>query len=113
MRISVWSSDVCSSDLEPARIAATFVPITVMLVFLLHGKMSPLLVCAGRVSARRGIMLLLDQLQHALLALIGLGAHGRRRLVENLRLCERGGLRSEERRVGKECVRSCKYRWRP
>src|SRR3546814_13372253 len=89
-------------DAEPARIAATFVPITVMLVFLLPGKMSPLLVCAGRVSARRGIMLLLDQLQHALLALIGLGEHGRRRLVGNLPLCERG--RSAGRRVGEEGV---------
>src|SRR3546814_17430658 len=24
-----------------------------------------------------------------------------------------GGIRSEERRVGKECVRTCRYRWSP
>src|SRR3546814_15703649 len=24
-----------------------------------------------------------------------------------------GGVRSEERRVGKECVRTCEYRWKP
>src|SRR3546814_2589588 len=27
--------------------------------------------------------------------------------------CERRGWRSEERRVGKECVSTCRYRWPP
>src|SRR3546814_13837128 len=68
---------------------------TSLFVCIFHGKMSPVLVCAGLVIVRRGIMVLCDQLPHALLSLIGLGGHGRRRLVENLRLCERGGLRRE------------------
>src|SRR3546814_2569900 len=68
MRISDWSSDVCSSDL-PARRA-------------------PLAdrTCADRRSRRH----------------TALQAIGRHRLD-----------RSEERRVGKECVSTCRSRWSP
>src|SRR3546814_18363276 len=33
--------------------------------------------------------------------------------VDELRGVERGGQRSEERRVGKECVSTCRSRWSP
>src|SRR3546814_6702224 len=77
MRISDWSSDVCSSDL-PARRAA---PVPV-------GAAPPPghAVAVHRRNARR-----------------------RRRLSR-----DRGqGRRSEERRVGKECVSKCRSRWSP
>src|SRR3546814_6202557 len=87
LRISDWSSDVCSSDLaafivhvdhHPHRIAET--------------APARQLVRAQRVDAPR----LRRQQQ-----LIGrVGVKGDHRTV-----------RSEERRVGKECVRTCRSRW--
>src|SRR3546814_8412114 len=65
MRISDWSSDVCSSDL--VRIGAGSVPVK-------------------------------DRLEQK--------GRGKRKN-------ECGGERSEERRVGKECVSTCRSRWSP
>src|SRR3546814_6205293 len=68
MRISDWSSDVCSSDLEPHLVGDDH-----------HGQA----VCAQR----------LHHFEH---------------LVHQLWI-----ERSEERRVGKECVSTCRSRWSP
>src|SRR3546814_7878059 len=68
MRISDWSSDVCSSDLDPAD------PNT-----LSHDEIHYLL------EDSKGT--------------VWVGTAG--------------GLRSEERRVGKECVSTCRSRWSP
>src|SRR3546814_4975684 len=70
MRISDWSSDVCSSDL--------------------HGRNK------GRLTIRRC-------LQEA--------RHGQSHRHAAQRDRHRG--RSEERRVGKECVSTCRSRWSP
>src|SRR3546814_2626704 len=67
MRISDWSSDVCSSDLACVRIEAD----------RLRRDVDPL--------------------------------HG---VVERIDTHDVGG-RSEERRVGKECVSTCRSRWSP
>src|SRR3546814_3527970 len=84
MRISDWSSDVCSSDLfrnTPAK-AAGRCPVE----FVKHDDNSR--ACNGG-----------KQISHM---------PGRKR---------RGALaphgRSEERRVGKECVSTCRSRWSP
>src|SRR3546814_1774271 len=74
MRISDWSSDVCSSDLELDE-AGKFLRSR-------HGRVDG--------DAARG---------GAILALLSAGA-------------EIAG-RSEERRVGKECVSTCRSRWSP
>src|SRR3546814_6547737 len=66
MRISDWSSDVCSSDLVARRVP-----------------------CAARGEAVPGV-------------------HRWRGRTE-----ARGKHRSEERRVGKECVSTCRSRWSP
>src|SRR3546814_13922978 len=73
MRISDWSSDVCSSDL----IATPRSPIV----------------------ARDG---------HCLV-------HSSQPSIENCHRCASGGggMRSEERRLGKECVSTCSSRWPP
>src|SRR3546814_2454226 len=74
MRISDWSSDVCSSDLT-GRIARM------------------------RLQARRT----------ARLSEVRCRTSGRGRVrPDALRL-----VRSEERRVGKECVSTCRSRWSP
>src|SRR3546814_3675652 len=94
MRISDWSSDVCSSDLFwDARS-----------VLRLQGH-----VAAGRV---------LDDLQLAVARLAGghLAVAERRHPVLPRRPPRPGvlvGARSEERRVGKECVSTCRSRWSP
>src|SRR3546814_20571166 len=78
MRISDWSSDVCSSDLDrPTAVAR------------LHRRA---LVDAGQPQHVRPRALHIAQI-------IG--------VIDDAR------QRSEERRVGKECVSTCRSRWSP
>src|SRR3546814_18564999 len=98
MRISDWSSDVCSSDLlveaQRARLAdlrtghSAVVPDLVDLAITLHR--------AGEASRETGTALF-EQLMDLALYL------ARQTFDE----------RSEERRVGKGCVRTCRSRWSP
>src|SRR3546814_1997358 len=90
MRISDWSSDVCSSDLlvrviEQRRFAAPAVGITVCVC--LFPKKKP---ARFQVKGDFGI-----------------------RGLEKLSGERSSGVRSEERRVGKECVSTCRSRWSP
>src|SRR3546814_13720429 len=85
MRISDWSSDVCSSDLEPVR------P---------H-------VAHRQHDVRVG-------LGTAVLRLVPMHVQVRDHpAIDQLRLHEILRERSEERRVGKECVSTCRSRWSP
>src|SRR3546814_11816128 len=110
MRISDWSSDVCSSDLQPAAAVA--------LGLDLLGERAG--AQAGRPD-HRGALDALAAGQHdagpvqrldadaepGLHAGLLQGAHDQRpRVGTHVR-------RSEERRVGKECVSTCRYRWSP
>src|SRR3546814_1346878 len=83
MRISDWSSDVCSSDLFLQTVTSA-----------LEGN-------------EADVSQALDDL--AVVAK-GLGARDEAigSLIENLEV-----VRSEERRVGKECVSTCRSRWSP
>src|SRR3546814_13420663 len=95
MRISDWSSDVCSSDLL--------------------GKLGVRL-DSGAGRSGTGLLPLRDDGSAA-------GDYARLDATAKLRLSRSdlkvGGLvpklptRSEERRVGKECVRTCRSRWSP
>src|SRR3546814_3386564 len=89
MRISDWSSDVCSSDLLEDSAANDF------RLELLH------YLASGHLRLSVGIGE----------GELGLGARRVQRFAA-------GGLvgqlvRSEERRVGKECVSTCRSRWSP
>src|SRR3546814_9815765 len=85
MRISDWSSDVCSSDLKRAP------PV----------QMEPLF------NSPRACRRLLLVVGFGLLGFFGDVVAG---LVGGFA----GGVhRSEERRVGKECVSTCRSRWSP
>src|SRR3546814_12077493 len=90
MRISDWSSDVCSSDLrrlaEGRPEGATEVP---------GRHVRPL---RERLHVEWLGILPVDTVAHP-------SQHGQV-------ACPVGG-RSEERRVGKECVSSCRSRWSP
>src|SRR3546814_12989656 len=95
MRISDWSSDVCSSDLNAARL-------------LKETGAAAVKVEGGKVLAptiefltQRGIPVM-GHVGLTPQAVNILGGYG-----------VRGKSRSEERRVGKECVSTCRSRWSP
>src|SRR3546814_14179080 len=96
MRISDWCSDVCSSDLA-ARLARTAVDM---------GAVNPVairnLALASTVDAKAlRLMHLSDRLSR------------RDGMTEAWLIEEAARRRSEERRVGKEGVRTCRFRWSP
>src|SRR3546814_6106763 len=76
MRISDWSSDVCSSDLE----------------------------MAARLDAIEGGTAGLAKLEAAVAESASAYTHAATALSDR---------RSDERRVGKECVSTCRSRWSP
>src|SRR3546814_15804365 len=87
MRISDWSSDVCSSDLGPSRPVNGprrhhIIPYS---PFPIPGLFSPAHLVAGELHNRREAVNARKESKH----------------------------RSEERRVGKECVSTCRSRWAP
>src|SRR3546814_10882933 len=84
MRISDWSSDVCSSDLSPPR-----------------GPSAPEAQLGQHAGGIGKKWLRIRQLKDEPAA----GGAQREGQI--------GEKRSEERRVGKECVSTCKSRWSP
>src|SRR3546814_2368948 len=95
MRISDWSSDVCSSDLSPRQRAE-----------IQHRPTDQQRYPAATAD-------LLDQPPRVLGKTCGRIRFAR---IENVDQVMRNarphlGVRSEERRVGKECVSPCRSRW--
>src|SRR3546814_20991532 len=84
MRISDWSSDVCSSDLSRVRAEPCF-----------RQRTRP-------IGAR------MERAMH-----VGEEAADRRAPDHQRQKYADGSRRSEERRVGKECVSTCRSRWSP
>src|SRR3546814_14243259 len=101
MRISDWSSDVCSSDLadsvQDAAHRAGF--------FTGRAHRFNLRCLVAGAAANAGEPLSVDALTDAVLA----GAPDPATRFQILP----PDMRSEERRVGKECVSTCRYRWTP
>src|SRR3546814_12284863 len=95
MRISDWSSDVCSSDLDAAEAvtAETDHRITERAALWLPGA------GGGAGKRQRG-----DPARRHHHVASGQVDHRYSPLIEP---------RSEERRVGKECVSTCRSRWSP
>src|SRR3546814_15041018 len=94
MRISDWSSDVCSSDLIDV------------------GTGDNLPVNHGGGATHVGIIIaehlhIVGDDDFALRSRLGVCGRGGKASGED------GHSRSEERRVGKECVRTCRSRWSP
>src|SRR3546814_21175819 len=95
MRISDWSSDVCSSDLTIQLIAA-------------HHPISAPDMAKLRPNDKIGTTAWNNRL--ATLSAKGMlkeVRHGKTKLFSPVM------ERSEERRVGKECVSTCRSRWSP
>src|SRR3546814_1525627 len=93
MRISDWSSDVCSSDLSGIDRHNRFLTFTGQPC----GKGDRMLL--GNTDVKVAIRVALLELHHATAL-----THGWRDAQQ---------ARSEERRVGKECVSTCRSRWSP
>src|SRR3546814_17237875 len=91
MRISDWSSDVCSSDLTQNSKEKFSKAVKTSI----HNDGKPM--CVKYMGGRRGV-----------------ANATARPLVPQFRGCGRFSQeRSEERRVGKECVSTCRSRWPP
>src|SRR3546814_13780069 len=101
MRISDWSSDVCSSDL--ASLPYIF---TGMRLSLGVGWM--VLIAAEMLAQNPGLgKFVWDEFQN------GSSQSLARIMFAVIVIGLIGFLRSEERRVGKECVSTCRSRWSP
>src|SRR3546814_16118906 len=98
MRIRDWSSDVCSSDLQG----------------LLSGVVSAAVSMVAAVTPRQHIGYAMGLMQTSQWAGVSVGP-----VIGGLLAYSVGYrmsfivTRSEERRVGKECVSTCRSRWSP
>src|SRR3546814_3397598 len=111
MRISDWSSDVCSSDLSAAVCFIVLSGVTVLngLVVMTSintridaGKPVDMAISEGVMERVRAVLMtgIVPAIGFVPMALAtGTGAEVQKR--------------SEERRVGKECVSKCRSRWSP
>src|SRR3546814_4703906 len=98
MRISDWSSDVCSSDLRPRNSASTLARLLFGCGLQLLCIPSSALMSARMVSCSSWTLLTEPDLV---------------KVKTNWTSCWLEKIRSEERRVGKECVSTCRSRWSP
>src|SRR3546814_14682226 len=98
MRISDWSSDVCSSDLCGEQ-NGTSHPAEEAFILCDHST-SPNIEWAGCGRARVPASREAEAKKSGVVPPVGSGTAGRARV-----------WRSEERRVGKECVSTCRSRW--
>src|SRR3546814_18901103 len=95
MRISDWSSDVCSSDLiQSSEFRAS---LSGSLTRLGFGYGAALLFGVGFGLAGGVLFFFREVLKSAIIILQSIPSIAR----------------SDERRVGKECVSTCRYRWSP
>src|SRR3546814_20837047 len=99
MRISDWSSDVCSSDLiiRDVRYAQAF-----------SFKYSPRPGTPAADMAEQVSTPIMDERLQRLQALVN-----QHQYEFNQAAIGKTMPRSEERRVGKECVSTCRFRWSP
>src|SRR3546814_13500204 len=100
MRISDWSSDVCSSDV--------FMGFRGLRPFEGKGSRGARLFCHRPPEDAKGAMLECPQCQRA-----ASNRRGRVVLVEPGLRQHLVAVSSEERRVGQECVSKCRSRWSP
>src|SRR3546814_19056609 len=107
MRISDWSSDVCSSDLcwgQPFQVTRpdSLQALRADVEQQVDGR-HVWLECAVELGVGGVLVVVIDDLDA-----VGFERAGGFDVVPGA-----GGGRSEERRVGKECVSQCRSRWSP
>src|SRR3546814_12029444 len=104
MRISDWSSDVCSSDLWD-RMSLVRNAQRVRFPLLFEAADDEFRAAVESVTALR------EAGKPADLFVFPGEYHIKWQPAHRLAAYERGLDRSDERRVGKECVSTCRYRW--
>src|SRR3546814_4217268 len=92
LRISDWSSDVCSSDLPPPGQAQLEAIVLIGDAKAGANRIEP-------VGGQGWVLVAVGQVEHA--------------GTEQRPVARESDARSEERRVGKECVSTCRSRWWP
>src|SRR3546814_13352269 len=116
MRISDWSSDVCSSDLRGDPVRQWGVQSGgSSLWWSMHGRNKRSVAIDLKAVGAREIILelvahcdvVVENFRPGQLDRMGLGPDVLRSVRPDLI------VRSEERRVGKECVSTCRSRWSP
>src|SRR3546814_14693781 len=124
MRISDWSSDVCSSDLRageedaltlPARQRRAHVADEAVIT---HRQPRDIIVHAGKAGAAQHLIEIELRIEERDILRDRAGIEQIVLLDDAEVAAERGEAplrqrRSEERRVGKECVSTCRSRWWP
>src|SRR3546814_21136265 len=116
MRISDWSSDVCSSDLLVSAVDDPAVGLQQDRRAEVAVAVPPVARARGAAAGAQDAFVEAVELGPVFLRLQPLAVRWRRALGADPRL-DRGvlgvevGHRSEERRVGKECVSTCRFRW--
>src|SRR3546814_12860779 len=98
MRISDWSSDVCSSDLLLRDVEVGFEQRTTLIVGRNNSGKTSIAELFRRLLSGGSLAFRLED--------FSLGCH--ESFWQALQT-----YRSEERRVGKECVSTCRSRWSP
>src|SRR3546814_18035811 len=101
MRISDWSSDVCSSDLQGFIKSEALGRIGFEILFPCHHQL----------KRAYGTMIGRHKVQFQLNIAIFYGRTEARKLYCQAGLREFPIARSEERGVGQECVSTCRFRW--
>src|SRR3546814_14291295 len=106
MRISDWSSDVCSSDLGTGYASTDYgtwgaFPVACIFFVTFIGGCAGSTTCAIKVFRFQVLYATARAQMRRLLQLHGVF------------IAYYNGRRSEERRVGKECVSTCRSRWSP
>src|SRR3546814_15818827 len=101
MRISDWSSDVCSSDLIVAEVAQREIPAD-QLMNVNVVEFDPNVPAVADQDKDLPVVPAVRQAEASYLA------YSLRTTLEGT---GQWGARSEERRVGKECVSTCSSRW--
>src|SRR3546814_19082892 len=107
MRISDWSSDVCSSDLIPDGLGG------------LGGTAAEIAIIQEELGYRLAVEPFSENIVIPAVALQEFDDEGRARtLAAEMQAGTKTvgvalSARSEERRVGKECVSTCRSRWSP
>src|SRR3546814_17858976 len=99
MRISDWSSDVCSSDLS--------------LVLTIDSKLQR--IAEEAFGVQRGALVAINPTNGEVLAYVSQPTFDPNLFVDGIdtESWKAHNERSEERRVGKECVSKCRSRWSP
>src|SRR3546814_14317003 len=113
MRISDWSSDVCSSDLIAELFQVTPQAVTQHIRAIYEdGELEEAATCNDYLQVRaEGKREVSRRIAHYNLpVIVAVGFRVRSPRGSQFR---RWAARSEERRVGKECVSTCRSRWSP